>query len=275
MDPLLGSFNDMIGLTDLASEHGDKVDHMLEVVHWFMNILFVGWTAFFIFVLIRFNRRANPKAIYSGITSHFTTHLEVLVVVVEVVLLLGFAFPLWAQRVDVDKGPQVDDPDVVRIRAVGQTYFWNFHYAGEDTRFGLIRPDRIDSGNPVGMVKEDPNSQDDFVSPGELVVPVGKTVVVQVTSKDVIHNLALVPMRAQQDAIPGIELPMWFVPNKTGEWDIVCAQLCGAGHATMKATLRVVEQEEFDEWFGGKTEMAKGQNAPPAPPAEEGEAANQ
>lgn len=267
MDFLLASFNEWIGLTELASKHGDKVDHMLEVVHWFMIALFVGWTAFFFYVIVRFNRRANPKASYSGVTSHFTTHLEALVVIVEVVLLLGFAFPLWAQRVDVDKGPSAEDTDVLRIRAVGQTFIWNFHYAGEDTRFGLIRPDRIDAINPVGIVKEDINAEDDFVVPGELVLPVGRTVVVQVTSKDVIHNLALVPMRAQQDAIPGMELPMWFVPTKTGEWDIVCAQLCGAGHATMKAKLTVLSQEDFDVWFEEKAAMAAAQNAP-AEPAE-------
>lgn len=262
MDPVLGLFNEWIGLHEVASEHGPIVDHMLEVVHWFMIVLFVGWTSFFFYVIIRFREKRNPKAIYSGVTSHYTTHLEALVVIVEIVLLLGFAFPLWSQRVDVDKGPQADDTEVLRVRAVGQQYFWNFHYAGEDTRFGLIRPDKIDATNPVGIVREDPNAEDDFVTPGELVLPVDKTVVVQVTSKDVIHNLALVPMRAQQDAIPGMELPMWFVPNKTGEWDIVCAQLCGAGHATMRATLRVVPQEEFDEWFNEKVGAAKARNAP-------------
>ncbi|MFT5470985.1 MAG: cytochrome c oxidase subunit 2 [Verrucomicrobiales bacterium] len=206
---------------------------------------------------------------YAGVTSHFTTHVEALVVIVEVVLLLGFAFPLWSQRVDDNKGPGLDDKDVIRIRAVGQTFLWNFHYAGEDTRFGLIRPDRIDAINPVGIVREDLNAEDDFVVPGELVIPVGKTIIVQVTSKDVIHNLALVPMRTQQDAIPGMELPMRFEAIKEGEWDIVCAQLCGAGHATMKAKLTVLSQEDFDAWFAEKAAMAAAQNAPPAPsPAE-------
>lgn len=264
MEPLLGLFNEWIGLTDLASKHGAKVDHMLEVVHWFMIALTVGWTAFFFYVIVRFHKSRNPKASYAGVTSHFTTHIEALVVIIEVVLLVGFAFPLWSQRVDENRSPDPNDPEVLRIRAVGEAFFWNFHYAGEDTQFGLIRADRIGSNNPVGIVSEDPNSQDDFISPGELLIPKGKTVVIQVTSKDVIHNLALIPMRTQQDAIPGMELPMWFVPTKTGEWDIVCAQLCGAGHATMRAQLRVVEQEEFDEWFAGKTAMAKSQNAPVA-----------
>jgi len=131
----------------------------------------------------------------------------------------------------------------------------NFHYAGEDGRFGLVRPDRISGSNPVGLVSEDPNAYDDFLS-NELLVPKDRPVVVQVTSKDVIHNLTLVPMRIQQDAIPGMEVPMWFVPSREGEWDIICGQLCGAGHAKMAATLKCQKAEEFDEWFQQRSQSS-------------------
>jgi cytochrome c oxidase subunit 2 len=105
------------------------------------------------------------------------------------------------------------------------------------------------------LVAEDPNAADDFVSVNELVVPVGRPVVIQVTSKDVIHGLAVVPMFSQQDAIPGSEIPMWFVPDKEGEWNIVCAQLCGAGHAQMVAYVKAVSSEEFDTWYAGNTPL--------------------
>lgn len=254
MDPILGfSINEFLGQPELASEHGGQIDHMLEVVHWFMAILGIGWTIFFFVVLFKFNSRNNPKASYKGITSHFTTHLEVLVVIVEVVLLLGFAFPLWAQR--VEDIPSEDDPDVIRVRAVGEQFRWNFHYAGADGRFGLIKPENINGTNPVGLVKADPNAFDDFLA-NELILPKDRMCIVQVSSKDVIHNLALIPMRIQQDAIPGLEIPMYFTPNKTGRWDIVCGQLCGAGHAKMVAFLVVQDEEEFDSWFNQKTESA-------------------
>jgi len=104
MDPILAFFSitKLLGQPEAASQHAGQIDHMNEVVHWFMFVLFVGWTAFFVYVLIRFRRRKNPKAQYQGMTSHFSTHLEVFVVLVEVVLLLGFAFPLWSQRVDAE-----------------------------------------------------------------------------------------------------------------------------------------------------------------------------
>lgn len=257
------SITELLGRPVAASEHAGQIDHMNEVVHWFMLILFVGWSCFFLYVLLRFNRRNNPKASYSGMTSHFPTHLEVLVILVETVLLLGFAFPLWSQRVDLI--PSQSDPNVLKIRAVAEQFRWTFHYAGEDGRFGLVRPDRYSAANPVGLVAEDPNSADDFFS-NELILAKDRPVVISVTSKDVIHSLALVPMRVGQDATPGMEVPVWFVPNKEGKWDVVCAQLCGSGHAKMVATLRCQKKEEFDQWFTQRSQAAAKANAAPAAP---------
>jgi cytochrome c oxidase subunit II len=247
------SITKLLGQPVAASKHGGEIDHMNEVVHWFMFVLFVGWSAFFLYVLLRFNRRRSPKASYAGITSHFPTHLEMLVILVETVLLLGFAFPLWSQRVDAV--PANSDPRVVKIRAVAEQFRWTFHYAGMDGRFGLVRPDQISGSNPVGLVREDPNSSDDFFA-NELMLPKDRPVVILVTSKDVIHSLALVPMRVAQDAIPGMEIPVWFVPNREGTWDVVCAQLCGSGHANMAALLKCVKPEEFDSWFTQRSEAA-------------------
>ncbi len=220
------------------------IDHMLEVVHWFMAVLFVGWTLFFLYVLFRFQWRKNPKASHEGITSHFSTHLEVGVVIVEVVLLLGFAFPLWANR--VDSFPT--GPDVAKVRAVGEQFRWTFHYTGPDGKFGRVDPDLISLDNLVGLDREDPNAKDDFLTINKLTLPVHRKAIVQVTSKDVIHGLAPVKLRIQQDAIPGMEIPMWFTPNKITDGDIICAQLCGIGHAQMYASFEIIDGAEYDKW---------------------------
>ncbi len=246
--------NDILYIHEFAAEHAGIGNHMLAIVHWFMAILLVGWSIFLGVILWKFRQKKNPKANYHGITSHFSTHLEVGVVIVEVVLLLGFAYPLWAKRADIEKKPTGDD--VVNLRAVGEQFRWTFHYAGEDNLVGKTNPFLIQSGsNGIGLDAEDVNALDDFISVNELVVPVGRPVIIQVTSKDVIHGLAIVPLFSQQDAIPGTEIPMWFVPTKAGEWDIVCAQLCGASHAQMVATVVVKEQAEFDEWYKGQTPL--------------------
>jgi len=248
--------NDQLYMHDIVSKHGATGNHMLGLIHWFMAVLFVGWTAFLGVILWKFRAKKNPKASYKGIDSHFSTHLEVGVVIVEVVLLMGFAFPLWAQRSDKNVRPQGDE--VVNLRAVGEQYRWTFHYAGKDKAVGMTSYDRITAANPVGMVEEDPNSHDDFITINDLVLPKGRPAVIQVTSKDVIHGLAIKPMFSQQDAIPGSEIPMWFVPEETGEWNIVCAQLCGAGHAKMVAYVSVVEEEEFEEWYASQNPLLPG-----------------
>ncbi len=241
----MGILNRWLGIPELASEHGELVDHTLEVVHWFMLFLFVFWTAFFFYAIIRFHHRRSPKAKHAGVTSHFSTHLEVMVCIVEVILLLGFAYPLWSTRV---RSFPVGD-DVAKVRAVGEQFKWTFHYPGPDGKFGRWDADLITPLNPAGIDREDPNATDDFFTINDLQLPLGRPCIVQVTSKDVIHGLALNWLRIQQDAIPGMEIPMWFVPTKLLDGaEIICAQLCGIGHAQMVAFYSVVEGEEYDKW---------------------------
>jgi cytochrome c oxidase subunit 2 len=241
---MLSKINEWFGQTPVASEHGELLDHMLGVVHWFMLALFVGWSIFLVICFYRFRASKNAKADYHGVRGHASTHIEVGVVIVEAILLLGFAFPLWARQ--ADGFPQ--DADVVKVRAMGEKFLWNFHYAGDDKNLGIWNPRLLSGANMVGRDFADPNGKDDFVNPGTMKLPVGRAVIVDVASKDVIHNLALVPMRAAQDATPGVKSHMWFKPTRTGTWDIICGQLCGPGHAQMRATVEVVDGAEFDEW---------------------------
>ena len=124
-----------------ASTQGPAIDDINVWVHWLMALLFVGWGAFFIYTLFRFRESKNPKADYHGIRSHFSSYLEAAVGVIEVALLLGFAIPIWASRVnDVPKGP-----DAIHIRVVGQQFAWNIHYPGPDGVFGQTSVDLVDA----------------------------------------------------------------------------------------------------------------------------------
>ncbi len=241
---MLSKINEWIGQTPVASEHGELLDHMLGIVHWFMLLLFIGWTIFLIYCFTRFRAKNNPKADYHGVRGHASHHIEIGVVIVEAVLLLGFAFPLWSRQAD----DYPTGPDVIKMRALGEKFLWNFQYPGDDKNLGIWNLRYISGANPVGQDKADPNGKDDFVNPAIMKLPVGRSVIVDVASKDVIHNLAIVPMRAAQDATPGIKSHMWFKPTREGEWDIICGQLCGPGHAQMKAQLEVVSQKDFDDW---------------------------
>ncbi|MCW1914633.1 cytochrome c oxidase subunit II [Luteolibacter sp. GHJ8] len=248
-----------LSIPENFSAHGGRVDHLIDVVHWFMIALGVGWFLFFAFCLIRFRASVHPRASYHGVRNHISSHLEIAVVIIEAVLLLGFAFPLWKERTDTWQ--QVQKLDPVRVRVIGWQFGWTYHYPGADGKFGRIDPLRITSNSDPGIDLDDPNAQDDFIAP-MLKIAKGRPAILNITSNDVIHNYAIVPMRIQQDAIPGKEIPMWFTPNKTLETSVVCAQLCGEGHGNMIGQLEVVEDKAFRTWAETESANALKSRAP-------------
>ncbi|MBK1831695.1 cytochrome c oxidase subunit II [Verrucomicrobiaceae bacterium R5-34] len=255
------SILDYFGLPENYSQHGEQVDQMNSVITWLMLVLFVGWSTFFVIALFKFWHKRNPKSSYAGVKNHVSTHIEIGVVVVEAVFLLGFAFPLWAERTDKFERVVANDPNAPRVRVVGQQYSWTYHYPGNDGVFGRTDNTLITGDNSLGIDPEDPNGDDDFISTSALRLPVGRDCILQVTSKDVIHNFAIVPMRIQQDCIPGKEIPMWFKPVKELETYVVCAQLCGEKHADMKGSMEVINAKEYYEWAKKRSdeELAKKQ----------------
>ncbi len=228
-----------------ASAHGFAVDQLIYLTHGLMLALFVGWGIFFITTLVRFNKKAHPKANYTGVTSHFSSVIEVVIIVAEVILLVGFSIPFWAKQVDAFP----NRPDAIEIRVVAEQFAWNIHYPGKDGKFGKTNPKLIDQqNNPLGLDLTDPNAKDDMTTVNQMHLPVGRPVIVHLSTKDVIHCFALPQMRVKQDVLPGMSIQTWFTPTKTGSWEIACAQLCGIGHYRMKGFYTVESQEDFDKW---------------------------
>jgi cytochrome c oxidase subunit 2 len=228
-----------------GSQHAAQIDHMTILVHWLMLLLFIGWGAYFIFALVRFRAGANPKASYEGVKSHLASYVEWLVAGIELVLIVVFAIPAWAARVDAF--PQESQATVVRV--VAEQFAWNVHYPGADGQFGRVDPKLMGSDNPLGLDRTDPAAKDDITTINQLVLPVNKPVIVHLTSKDVIHSFSLIQMRVKQDAIPGQTIPVWFTPILTGDWEINCSQLCGLGHFRMRGAYSIKSQADFDTWM--------------------------
>lgn len=238
-------FSRLLGLPVNASAHGYEIDSIILYVHILMLVLFIGWGGFFLTTLFKFNRRANPKASYTGVTSHLSTKIEIAVVVIEAVLLVGFSIPFWAKHVNAFPNRS----DALEVRVVAEQFAWNIHYPGKDGKFGKSSPKLMDpQNNPVGIDSTDQNAKDDFVTINQLHLPIGQPVIVHLTTKDVIHAFALPIMRVKQDAIPGMSIPVWFTPIKTGNSEIACAQLCGIGHYRMKGFVTVHTPEEYAKW---------------------------
>jgi cytochrome c oxidase subunit 2 len=204
---------EFLGLPPDASAHGADIDNMIGVVHWLMFALFIGWAIFFTYVLIRFRRSRQQKADYNGAQTHASTYLEIGVAVFEGILIIGFAVPLWAQR--VNEFPA--DKDAIVVRVVAEQFAWNVHYPGADGIFGTTDVSLVSPDNPIGIDRSDPDGKDDIVTINQLVLPVGKPAIVRLTSKDVIHSFGVPLLRVKQDAIPGQVIPLWFEPTQTTE----------------------------------------------------------
>jgi len=230
-----------------ASAHGPGLDHLNALVHWLMAILFVGWGLYFVYVLFRFRAGKNPKADYRGVKSHISSYAEAAIVIAEVILLIGFAIPAWANWVK----PPVSD-DTLTVRVIGEQFAWNVHYPGPDGKFGRTDIYAIDASNPLGLDRTDPLAVDDVTTINQLHLPVDRDVTVMLSTKDVIHSFALPVMRVKQDAIPGMVIPVYFRPIMTSgddRWEIACAQLCGLGHYRMRGFLTVHTEEGYNAWM--------------------------
>jgi len=234
-----------LGMPPDFSVHGHEVDEVIILTHWLMAILFVGWTIFFIYTLIRFRQKRQPKASHVGVKSHLSSYLEISVAVIETILLIGFSIPIWAKR--SDKFPDRKDAAIVRV--VAEQFAWNIHYPGTDGVFGKTGVKFMDRvTNPVGIDPNDPNGKDDFTTINQLHLPIHKPIIARLSSKDVIHCFALPVMRVKQDVMPGMEIPVWFEAKKSGKFHIACAQLCGLGHYRMKGYLTLHEPEAYATW---------------------------
>ena len=243
----------VLNLPVLASEHGKSVDDLIVYVHALMAVLFVGWLGYFLYALVRFRQSKNPKADYVGVKGHMSNWLVVGVAMVEAVLLIGFAFPLWAKV--VSNPPSEKDSTVIHV--LGRQFNWNGHYAGVDGKMGRQDPALSSAGDAFGVDrKNDPDAKDDVVVAVNFVVPVNKPVVLHVSSLDVIHSFAIRSMRICQDATPGLSVPAWFTPVKVGKYTISCAQLCGNSHYRMFGSLEVVTQAEYDKWLAKQSANA-------------------
>lgn len=193
-------------LPPMISEHGAKIDNLIDILHYFMAILFIGWGIFFVYTLIRFRQRAGHSATYEPVSGKASKYAEVAIACFEAFLLLGLSMPVWAAYKNSPPAPA----DRVEIRVIGEQFQWDFHYPGPDGKFGRTDAKLITGTNPIGLDEESDGAKDDLYFINEMHIPTGRDIFLRVTSKDVIHSFDIPAMRVKQDAIPGMEVPIWF-----------------------------------------------------------------
>ncbi|HUQ85911.1 MAG TPA: hypothetical protein VM096_00040 [Vicinamibacterales bacterium] len=231
-------------LPKAASDHASMLDAVLMSVHVHMLLIFVLWLAVFVFALLKFRRGANPDAQQQGVRGVWPAIAIGLVIVGDVIILATQALPAWASRNE----PPAAGVDPIEIHVAAEQFAWNIHYPGPDRAFGRISQALVSASNPVGIDRADPAGADDIGVLNVLMLPVSRTAVIQLTSRDVIHSFTLNEMRVKQDANPGMTSRVWFTPIAIGDWEIACSQLCGLGHYRMRGEYHVVDQAAWDAW---------------------------
>jgi len=225
----------------------------MTLVHVLMLVLFVGWGLYFVWALFRFRRSRQPQADHAGAKGRLALFTEIGVVVAEVVLLVVFALPLWFERTSAR--PTTGDPIVLRV--VAEQFVWNVHYPGGDGRFGETNITLVSTMNPIGLDRSSPFGRDDIVLLSEMHLPVNRPVIIQLSSKDVIHSFGVPSMRVKQDATPGLVSPIWFTPTREGEFEIACSQLCGVGHHRMRGVITVESEDAYRRFLAAEAALLR------------------
>tara|TARA_B100001741_G_scaffold252707_1_gene214679 strand:- start:409 stop:888 length:480 start_codon:yes stop_codon:yes gene_type:complete len=127
---------------------------------------------------------------------------------------------------------------------------WQYRLPGEDKKLGTTQVQNINDNNPFGINLDDPYGKDDVLIQADVInLKNNRPVKILLRSVDVLHNWYVPQFRAKMDAVPGVVTYYWFEPNKTGEYEVLCAEYCGVGHYAMRGGVIVQDEQEYNEWL--------------------------
>lgn len=232
------------GLPEPASSYAPNIDWLMHVLHVVMIGIFVVWGVYFVYCLVVYRARDGQRGTYHQTGEKASFIPDGLILAFEMWLILAFGIPIWASVKQSTPPPAESN----NVHVVAQQFAWNIHYPGPDGKFGRRDVKLVTAANSIGLDEADPSAKDDIVTINQMPVPLGKPTILQMTSKDVIHDFWVSNFRNKQDVVPGLTTNLWFEPTKTGKFEIACAQLCGLGHTQMVGNVLVKTPEEFDEW---------------------------
>nr|WP_245749261.1 cytochrome c oxidase subunit II [Jannaschia pohangensis] len=241
--PIAGGIGFQPAATSLAEE-AFWLDGFVLVI---ITIIALFVTALLAWVVVRYNRKSNP----TPATFTHNSPLEVAWTVVPILILIGigaFSLPVLFDQQRIPEG------DVV-VKVTGYQWFWGYEYPEEGIEEFSSYMIGADAGN---MMTEEVSAQlaaagytdDQFrlATDTSVVVPVGKTVVMQITGGDVIHSWTIPAFGVKQDGIPGRLAQLWFRADEPGIYFGQCSELCGIAHAYMPITVKVVSEEDYARW---------------------------
>ena len=216
----------------VASDSTAAMDQLFENVHLLAAVILVGTGGTIAWIVWRNGASSftNRKAQY--FSGNLKLELVWSVVPAGILIFLAcYQTSIWQEQklnrpVTRRAGQEFEVSPMVRV--IAKQFGWTFQYAGPDEKF---------------------QTTDDLFVENLMVVPAHEPIVMQLTSRDVIHSMYIPDLRFKQDIVPGRDLIGWFQADRSCDSEIFCSELCGSGHYRMKAILKIVEHSDFESWI--------------------------
>lgn len=245
--------------TPLAS-HWQQMDTTLAITLAITGLFFVVINLFIAGTLLRFRHRPGARAAYAPV-NHRLERWLIGVTTVGIVALLAPGLLVYAEYVQPPR-------DALVVEVLGQQWQWRYRFPGEGGTLGRSDARFFGAANPFALDPADTAAQDDrLVGSNELHLPLGRPVKLLLRSHDVLHDFYAPQFRARMNLVPGMVTWFWFTPTQAGRFEVLCAQLCGVGHANMRAYVVVEDTAAFQAWLQAQPSFA----ASLAPPATAGD----
>lgn len=240
--------------TPLAS-NWDDVDLTVDVTFWVCGIVFVAVNLFTAYCVWRFRARKGNKAHYEPESKKLEIILTAITTVGVAAMLTPGLF-VWGDFVTVPD-------DATEFEAVGKQWHWSYRLPGADNTFGAVDVRHMSVDNPLGIDPEDPNGRDDIVIANPVMhLAMGQPVKALLRSTDVLHDFAVPQFRVKMDLVPGLVTYQWFTPTVAGTYELLCEELCGAGHFAMRGKIVVDEPQAYATWLAAQPTFAATQQRP-------------
>lgn len=226
------------------------IDDTVIITFWITGAAFVAIVGFMAYCVFRFRHTEGRRAAYEPENKKLEWWLTI-ATAIGVGAMLAPGLLVWHQFVTVPA-------DATEVEVMAQQWRWSYRLPGKDGRLGTTDARKVSADNPLGLNPTDPNGQDDIVIDNDdLHLPVGRPVKVLLRSIDVVHDFYVPEFRAKMDMMPGSVTYFWLTPTRTGEFEVLCAELCGVAHSQMRGKVIVQNEHEYDEWLAQQRTFAE------------------
>jgi cytochrome c oxidase subunit 2 len=227
--------------TPIAS-NWDSIDTTIDITFYITGFVFVAVNLFMAYAIFRFRHDPSRRSHYEPENKKLETWLTV-ITAVGVAAMLAPGLVVWADFIDVPEGAD-------EVEVVGAQWQWSFRLPGADGKLGEVDSRYVGPDNVFGMSPNDPAGDDDIlIYENELHLPIDRPVKALLRSKDVLHDFAVPQFRVKMDLVPGLVTYVWFTPTRTGKFDLLCMELCGIAHYTMRGYVVVDTPEDYEIWL--------------------------